>query len=267
VRSVTTIGVLHPGEMGSAVGAAARAAGAQVLWAPEGRSEATAARAQAAGLDAAALPELLELADVVLSICPPHAALDVAREVAGHGFGGTYVDANAISPATTRAVASVITGSGAAFVDAGIIGSPPLHADTTRLCLSGPGAADVGQLFAGSPLEAWIVGEEIGTASALKMCYAAWTKGSAALLLAVVEAAEGYGVADELAAEWERTQPGLAERAERVERQARRKAWRWVAEMEEIAATFEAAGAPPGFHQAAARVFERLHSEGAAPVS
>jgi 3-hydroxyisobutyrate dehydrogenase-like beta-hydroxyacid dehydrogenase len=148
---------------------------------------------------------------------------------------------------------------GAAFVDGGIIGPPPLEPGVARLCLSGPAAERVAAVFAGSPLEAWVVGDEIGTASALKMCYAAWTKGTTAMLLALLATAEAHGVADELRTEWRRSQPGLADRADGAEEAAARKAWRWVAEMEEIAATFEAAGQPGGFHAAAARVYEHVH--------
>lgn len=248
---MTAVGVLHPGEMGAAVAAVASG---EVWWAPEGRSQATAARAREAGLRPAALPELLARCDVVLSICPPHAALDVARQAVG--FRGIYCDANAVSPTTAREVARVVEGGGATFVDGGIVGGPP-SGPGTRLYLSGPAAGEVAGLFAGSALEPALLGEAIGTASALKMCYAAWTKGSAALLLAVAEAADALGVGDELRAEWERSIPGLAERAGRAAQSAEAKGWRWVGEMREIEATLRGAGAPGGFHAAAAEIFER----------
>jgi 3-hydroxyisobutyrate dehydrogenase-like beta-hydroxyacid dehydrogenase len=234
--------------MGSAVAALVRG---DVLWAPEGRSEATAARAEAAGLRPAPLAELLECCDVVLSICPPHAALDVARACAGHR--GIYCDANAVSPATVREVAQLVAGE---FVDGGIVGGPP-HQPGTRLYLSGGAAAEVAALFDGTVLEPVVLGDEVGTASAMKMCYAAWSKGSAALLLTVAQAAERLGLGDALRAEWERSVPGLAQRLERAERSADAKAWRWVGEMREIESTFRAAGVPGGFHGAAAETFER----------
>ena len=112
-------------------------------------------------------------ADIVLSICPPHAALDVARAAAG--FRGLYCDANAVSPATTREVAAVVEAGGATFVDGGIVGGPPTEPGT-RLYLSGGAAADVAALFAGTALEPVVLGSEIGAASALKMCYAGWSK-------------------------------------------------------------------------------------------
>jgi 3-hydroxyisobutyrate dehydrogenase-like beta-hydroxyacid dehydrogenase len=247
-RPTTTVGVLHPGEMGAAVAAVARA---EVWWAPEGRSEATASRARTAGLRPAPLRELLERCDVLLSICPPHAALEVARGCAG--YRGIYCDANAISPETMREVARFVGGE---VVDGGIVGGPPREAGT-RLYLSGAPAREVAALFAGTALEPVVIGDEIGTASALKMCYAAWTKGSAALLLTVAEAAERLGLGDALRAEWERSIPGLTEQADRAARSAEAKGWRWVGEMREIESTLRACGLPGGFHEAAAETFDR----------
>lgn len=248
---MTRVGILHPGEMGAAVGALVRGEG---WWAPEGRSEATAARAEAAGLRAAPLAELVERCEVLLAICPPHAALDVARAAAG--FRGVYCDANAVSPATALAIARVVEAGGATFVDGGIVGGPPREPGT-RLYLSGAAAGEVAALFGGTALEPVVLGRDPGTASALKLLYAAWTKGSAALLLAVAEAASALGLGDELRAEWERSLPGLAEEAARAARAAEAKGWRWVGEMREIEATLRAAGAPGGFHEAAAEVFSR----------
>jgi 3-hydroxyisobutyrate dehydrogenase-like beta-hydroxyacid dehydrogenase len=197
---------------------------------------------------------------MIVSVCPPHAALGVARSVSG--FRGVYVDANAIAPGTAREVAAIVQVGGATYVDGGIIGPPPATAGTTRLYLSGSAAAEVRDLFAGTPLDARIITAENreGVAadvapSALKMAYAAWTKGSAALLLTARALAEAAGVADALRVEWEMSQPGLLARCRSAERSAAAKGWRWTAEMEEIAATMAAAGLPPGFHLAAAEVF------------
>jgi 3-hydroxyisobutyrate dehydrogenase-like beta-hydroxyacid dehydrogenase len=250
---VATLGILHPGEMGAAVGAVART---EVWWVPEGRSEATAARAQAARLRPAPLADLLERCQVVLSICPPHAALDVARRAAGLRFRGVYCDANAVAPETALEVGRIVAEGGARFVDGGIVGGPP-RAPGTRLYLSGSASGEIAALFAGTALEPRVLGEEPGTASALKMCYAGWTKGSAALLLTLADAAEALGVGDQLRAEWELSLPGLAERLAGSERSARAKGWRWVGEMREIEATLRAAGLPGGFHEAAAETFER----------
>ncbi len=256
---MTTVGLLHPGEMGSAVGAAARAGGARVLWASAGRGAATRARAQTDGLeDAGTVARLVSQSDVILSVCPPAAAVDVAREVAALGFHGTYVDANAIAPATTRKVSDVVSAAGATFVDGGIIGPPPRQPGVARLYLSGAGAERASALFNGGLLEAIHVDGPIGAASAVKMAYAGWNKGSQALLMAVRAFALYEGVDEALLAEWARSQPALEKRSEDAVAGNVRKAWRFVGEMEEIAETFRAAGLPEGFHQAAGEVFERL---------
>ncbi len=241
-----TVGLLHPGEMGAAVGAVLRGQGIRVVWASEGRSAETRARAEAAGLEDVGSVDTVAQSDVVFSICPPHAALGVARSAR---FAGVYVDANAVSPATAADVAEAV----GEFVDGGIVGSPPREPGTTRLYLSGERAGDVAKLFDGSALDARVV----SNASAVKMAYAAWTKGTAAMLLAIRELARREGVEATLVAEWELSLPELRERHERAERSAAAKGWRWVAEMEEIAATFEADGLPGGFHRAAAEVYRR----------
>jgi 3-hydroxyisobutyrate dehydrogenase-like beta-hydroxyacid dehydrogenase len=251
-----SIGVLHPGEMGAALGARLSEIGHDVLWAGEGRSAATAERAAAAGLrDAGSTAALARAADVVVSVCPPHAALDVARAAAGHG--GLFVDANAVSPATVGEIRAVVEDAGGRFVDGGIVGPPPERAGTTRLFLSGADAEAVAAAFDGTVVETPVLGRDPGRASALKMAYAAWTKGTAAMLLAIRATARAEGVEDALLAEWARSQPDATGRSEAAADAAARKGWRWVAEMEEIAATFAAAGQPDGFHRAAAEVFRR----------
>jgi 3-hydroxyisobutyrate dehydrogenase-like beta-hydroxyacid dehydrogenase len=263
----TVIGVLHPGEMGAAVGACLTKRGLTVLWASAGRSPATADRAAAAGMrDVGSAGEMSGQADVILSVCPPHAALEVARSVAG--FGGIYVDANAVSPATTREVAEVVTGGGARYVDGGIIGAPPRSPGDSRLYLSGLWAEEISHLFADTALEAQVIGDEIGQASAVKMAYAAWTKGTAALILAIRALARAEGVEQTLVAEWQQSQPALTARPHAAARSALQKGWRWVAEMDEIAATMSAAGLPPGFHEAAAAIYGRVpHAAPPAPTS
>jgi 3-hydroxyisobutyrate dehydrogenase-like beta-hydroxyacid dehydrogenase len=245
------VGLLHPGEMGAAVGAALVGTGRHVVWASDGRSAETRARAAAAGLDDVRALAEVGRSDVVVSICPPHAAVEVAESLSA--FGGLYVDANAVSPATAHRVAATL----ARVVDGGIVGPPPHQPGTTRLYLSGPEAPAVAALFAGSPLDARVVSAEVGDASAVKMAYAAWTKGTAALLLAIREVARADGVGEALREERGPSLPDLSERLERAQGSARAKGWRWAAEMEEIAATFAAAGQPRGFHEAAAEVFRR----------
>ena len=247
-----TIGLLHPGEMGAAVGQCLAGAGHRVLWAPEGRSAATRERAAAAGLEGCGLAEITARSDVIVSVCPPASALDVARQVCG--FGGLYLDANAISPATAGEVAAIVTAGGASYVDGGIIGTPPVTPGFIRLYLSGDRAGEVRALFTGTPVDARLVAPP-GTASAVKMAYASWTKGSAALLLTARALARAEGVESALLEEWGISQPGLERRSAAANESAAAKGWRWVGEMEEIAAAMAAAGLPEGFHQAAADVY------------
>ena len=255
---IGTVALLHPGEMGSAIGACLVRRGVRVVWASSGRSAETRSRALAAGLeDAGSMERALRVAELALSVCPPHGALELARAVAGHGFDGVFVDANAIAPETARSVGRIVEKAGASFVDGGIIGPPPVEAGRSRLYLSGIREAEVAALFAGSNLEAVALRAPAGAASALKACYAAWTKGATALLAAVRALAQSEGVEAALLAEWKLSQPGLDERSEAVTVQAR-KAWRWVGEMEEIAASFRAAGLPGGFHDAAGDLYRRL---------
>jgi 3-hydroxyisobutyrate dehydrogenase-like beta-hydroxyacid dehydrogenase len=256
VTGKIVIGLLHPGEMGAAVGGCLTGAGHPVLWASEGRGAETAGRAQAAGLtDVRTARGVVADADVILSVCPPHAALDVAWVV--HGFAGLYVDANAIAPGTAREVAQLITDSGGRYVDGGIIGGPPVSAGAARLYLSGRDAAEIQDLFAGTFLDARIVPGPDTAASAVKMAYASWTKGSSALLLAARALAQAEGVEDTLLAEWELSQPQLPGQLAHAARAAVTKGWRWVGEMEEIAASMAGAGLPDGFHQAAAEIYRR----------
>jgi 3-hydroxyisobutyrate dehydrogenase-like beta-hydroxyacid dehydrogenase len=229
------VGLLHPGEMGAVVGACVDG---DVIWASAGRSEAS--RARAAGFrDAGTIGAVAGEADVILSICPPHAAVDVAR--ACEGFSGIYVDANAISPQRARQVAALQP----RFVDGGIVGGTKKPG--TTLYLSGSDAGAVAGLFSGSPLATRIV----ANASAVKMAYAAWSKGTTAMLLAIRDVARANGVEDE----WRLAAPELAAKLPRAEAAKAKKGWRWIGEMEEIADTFGAAGQPEGFHRAAADVY------------
>jgi 3-hydroxyisobutyrate dehydrogenase-like beta-hydroxyacid dehydrogenase len=250
---MSVVAILHPGRMGAGIGRALVDAGHEVRWLPAGRGEGTRRRAAAAGLVAR---DDVSGCHVVVSVCPPAAAVATARDVPG--LGGVYVDANAISPDTAREVAAVVTGRGARYVDGGIVGPPPARGGTTRLYLSGNSAADVAALFGGSRVEARVLEAGDAAASALKMAYAAWTKTTAALLVSIRAAARDLGVEDALAAEWARSQPELAERYRAALDAATAKGWRWEDEMRQIAATFAAAGEPAGFGVAAAELFGRF---------
>lgn len=253
------IGILHPGEMGISVAASAKNSGHRVLWVSEGRSLQTQKRAQAHALvDARSLEELCRTCSILLSVCPPHAAEEVANQVIAHSYQGLYADLNAISPQRAIQISDKMRHHGMAFVDGGIIGGPAWEAGTTWLYLSGSQAGIVAGCFSAGPLETEVIGDEIGKASALKMCYAAYTKGTTALLCAVLGAAEGLDVREHLARQWSRDDPNFAENAQQRARRVTARAWRFAGEMEEIAATFMEAGMPGGFHQAAAEVYRRL---------
>ena len=247
-----TIGLLHPGEMGAAVGRCLAGAGHAVLWVPAGRGAATRERASAAGLTGCGMARSRPFGCHRCRSARRTRPWTVARQVAG--FGGLYVDANAVSPATAREVAAIVEAGGAGYVDGGIIGPPPVAPGLTRLYLSGPRAAEVQALFGGTDVDARVVPPP-GTASAVKMAYASWTKGSAALLLAARALARAEGVEPVLLEEWGISQPGLEKRSDGAARSAAAKGWRWVGEMEEIAAAMAAAGLPEGFHQAAAEMY------------
>jgi 3-hydroxyisobutyrate dehydrogenase-like beta-hydroxyacid dehydrogenase len=260
-----TIAMLHPGEMGTAIGSGLIARGHRVVWASAGRGPSTRKRAERSGLEeVATLARAVEAADIVFSVCPPHAALDLARGVTDCGFRGIYIDANAVAAETTREVGRVVEAAGASYVDGGIIGPPPIPGASVRLYLCGSRAPEIAALFEGCIMRAIVLEGPVGAASALKVCYAAWNKGATALLAGIRALAAQEGVDAALLAEWKISQPEIPKRSEVVTVSAR-KAWRWIAEMEEIAASFESAGLPAGFHLAAADIYRRLEAFKDAP--
>jgi 3-hydroxyisobutyrate dehydrogenase-like beta-hydroxyacid dehydrogenase len=261
-----SIGLLHPGEMGAAIGGVL-AAEHPVWWASSGRSPASARRASAAGLtDVRSVEAIRDGCELIISICPPEAARDLARQVSG--FQGIYLDANAISPATAREVATLVAAGGASYLDGGIIGGPPSASSPgTRLYLSGPDGVKVSRLFSGTAVDARVLSGDPTAASALKMCFAAWSKGTVALLLDVRALAEALGETGALLAEWEGSLPELKDRSLAAAQQAVRKGWRWRAEMEEIARTFRDAELPDGFHRAASEIYGAVVRDEEAPIS
>ena len=253
------LGVLHPGNMGISVAASAQNSGCEVFWASEDRSEQTGARAAEHNLtDAGSLREMCARCEVIVSVCPPHAAEDIARQVIEAGFAGLFVDANAIAPQKAIRIGDALQKAGIRFVDGGIIGGPAWEPDRTWLYLSGQEAQSVADCFSAGALETAVIGTESSKASAVKMCFAAYTKGSTALLCAIMGAAESLGVRGELESQWGRGGSDFAEATRNRVRRVTAKAWRFSGEMEEIAATFAASGQPDGFHQAAAQIYERI---------
>jgi 3-hydroxyisobutyrate dehydrogenase-like beta-hydroxyacid dehydrogenase len=166
-----------------------------------------------------------------------------------------YVDMNAISPQRAKHIGQMMIGRGARFVDGGIIGGPAWKPNSTFLYLAGEDAQAAADCFAAGPLETRILGTEIGKASALKMCFAAYTKGTTALLSAVMAAAEALDVRDALEQQWSQDGSAFAQEAAQRVRGVTAKAWRFAGEMDEIAATLGAVGLPEGFHTAAGEVY------------
>jgi 3-hydroxyisobutyrate dehydrogenase-like beta-hydroxyacid dehydrogenase len=193
-----------------------------------------------------------------LSVCPPHVAEEVAVSVMDKGFTGLYLDANAISPKRARGIGEKMKAAGISFVDGGIIGGPAWEPKSTWLYLSGEKAENIASLFTKGPLETKVIGNEIGKASAIKMCYAAYSKGTTALLSAILAVADSNDVRENLYQQWEMDETGFAEKVIRRARRVTAKAWRFEGEMREIAETFYEAGLPDGFHNAAAEIYHHM---------
>jgi 3-hydroxyisobutyrate dehydrogenase-like beta-hydroxyacid dehydrogenase len=230
------VGLLFPGEMGALVGSAVDG---EVLWASEGRSEATRKRAESLR-DVGTVRELVAASDVVISLCPPGIAEDVAGEVAAEGFDGIYLEANAITPERVRRISEYLR-----CVDGSVISRSDVN-----LYLSGDGddVAAVAALFHEGEVKPIPLEGAVGSASALKMAFGGWNKIGAALAAQAYAIARAYGVEDALA--------GEGVESDRFVRSAR-KAWRWAPEMEDVAATSEALGLPGGMGRGAAELFER----------
>ena len=235
-----TVGLLFPGDMGAAVGNAVEG---EVLWASEGRSDAT--RRRAVGFtDAGSVDALVQSSEIVLSICPPAIAEDVARQVFDLGFDGVYVEANAISPERMRRIATL----GPKVVDGSIIAASGIN-----LYLAGVGAERVAELFDGGDVRAIVLDAPVGAASGLKMAFGGWNKIGIALTGQAHAIAQAYGVTEQLEAE------GVP--ADRLQWVADR-AWRWAPEMEEIADLCHELGLSEAIPRGAAEFYRGLSEEG-----
>ena len=256
--------MLSAGDMGHAVGRVARDRGCRVLTCLAGRSERTRTRAREAGIeDGGNLAAVAEAAGIILSILPPAEAPALAKAVAAafpgpvSGKGRVFADCNAVAPATALAIGRIVEDAGFAFVDGGLVGPPPVAPPPTRLYVSGPEAGRLAFLE-NERLTVRSLGPEPGRASAVKMCYAALTKGSWTLFAALSTAAHRLGVAEALDREFSESQAAVRERQRAMLPRLPLDAGRWIGEMEEIAATLDAAGLPDGFHRAAAEMFRLL---------
>jgi len=256
--AVKTIGLLSPGDMGHSIGDVLRANGHEVLTCLAGRSERTRGLARESGFsDCADLEELITRSEMVLCVLVPAQATGVAAEVAAviraTKADVLYVDCNAISPQTVRGIGETILAAGARFADVGIIGPPP-RVPGTRFYTSGPNANDFAEL-AIHGLDVRVIGDEIGQASGLKMCYGALTKGLTALGTELLVAARALGLEETLRAEQEESIPDVLAWLAKTVPTMPPKAYRWVGEMEEIAATFADLGMTPDILQGAAEMY------------
>jgi 3-hydroxyisobutyrate dehydrogenase-like beta-hydroxyacid dehydrogenase len=257
--AIHTVGLLSPGEMGHTIGQVMHASGLRVLTHLGGRSERSRALAAQAGMeDTPSIEDLVGEAEILLSVLVPARATVVADQVAT-AIERTrtdllYVDCNAIAPPTVERIGARILSAGGRFADAGIVGPPPRKPGTTRFYASGPGAAEFTELAAAG-LDVRVIGDRIGQASGLKMCYAALTKGLIALGTELLVAAHQMGLDDALRDEQRESIPSVLSWIEGMMPTMPPKAYRWVGEMEEIAATFAALGLTPRMLEGAADMY------------
>jgi len=268
-RSGGHVVVLHPGEMGAAVAAAAVRAGARVVWCADGRGPATAARAEQAGLvRTESLAEALDGAGTVLSICPPAAADVTADAVLALGFTGIFVDANAVSPERASRIGERVTAAGGTAVDGALFGSRR-DRPGSRFALSGAGAPAVAALFGeGNGLTATVLDGDVGAASALKMAHSTFQKAARPLAALAFALAAEHGVTEQLLDEAQDSRSPLAEPG--MVSVAASKAWRWEPELHEVMATLDASGLPSGMVAEAAALlaaWEPMRDDRSAPLT
>jgi 3-hydroxyisobutyrate dehydrogenase-like beta-hydroxyacid dehydrogenase len=261
--------VIAAGEMGAGIGRRLTERGARVLTSLKGRGAASASRAAAAGMISVDDAELAREASILLSVVPPGEAVGLAERLrpalAGTSHNPLYVDCNAVAPATAQSIGNVLAGAPCRYVDGGIIGGPPAGNYSPNLYVSGQAASDA-LLLARFGLNVRVLEGPIGAASALKMSYAGITKGFTAIGTAMMSGSARAGCADALRRELFESQPQLATWLTRQVPRMFPKAYRWVAEMEEIAAFLGEDAPAHDMYQAIARLYEHVAS-GAAKTS
>ena len=263
METVKTVAILSPGDMGSNVGRALRENGLEVITCLTDRSQRTRELAESAGIvDVPDFAQMIDRADIVLSVLVPERAVDVARQVAAvieqSGKPLPFADCNPVAPAVAIEMAKIIDGAGGTYIDGGIIGSPPGRGAPPRFYASGPHESILGQLD-GRGISVPMMGGDVGRASAIKMCYASLSKGTAALNASALISAMNLGIYDEFINEMESSQQGVLKNMQGVKGLGA-KAFRWIDEMEQISATFGAAGATPHMHKGAADIFRLVTS-------
>ena len=261
---VNTVAIMSPGDMGHAVGQVLSESGIDVITCTDGRSQRTKNLAEMAGLrQVATLEDMVIQADLVLSIMVPSKAMSFVREISPHFESSKtptyFADCNAVSPQSALAMAEVINQAGGKFIDGGIIGTAPTKGDTPRFYVSGPDASVVMDLD-GRGITVKAIGNKVGQASGIKMCYAALTKGTNTLHVALLTAASRMGLTDDLRKEFEFSQKSHLAAMEKGISRLPANAHRWIGEMEDIAATFENLGVTPNFHKGAAEIYKMLNS-------
>ncbi|HWB51104.1 MAG TPA: DUF1932 domain-containing protein [Stellaceae bacterium] len=257
-----TVAIMAQGAMGAGVGKRLNERGASVRTLLSGRSEASAHRAKAAGMQPAADErELLSGADYFLSILPPDQAEGLASRLApalqSLAVKPVYVDCNAVSPQTAARIAAIVEPTGAAFVDGGIIGGPPREGYSPAIYASGP-QAERTRPVADYGIDWRIIAGPIGAASGLKMSYAGITKGTTAIAAAMLLGAARFGCAEALIAELASSQPEMLQRMKRSIPGMYDKAYRWVGEMEEISDFLDASAPSSDMYRGIARLYEFL---------
>ena len=261
---IETIAILSPGDMGHAVGRLLREHEVRVLTCLDGRSPRTKSLSEQAGItDIPTMNELVEQSDLVLSItvseAVPKLCQQVADAVAATGTSLLFAECNAISPQLSRRMEDIISATGSRYVDASIIGGPPRNGSSPRFYVSGAHAPEMEGLTEFG-LDIRIIGPDIGQASGIKMCYAAMTKGSAALFTELLMAAEMLGLSKDLLAEFQSSQPAVHQRMEGMLPGLPAKSNRWVSEMQEIEATFDGLGLTPLIFQGVADMYRLVGS-------
>ena len=261
--NIQIVGIMSPGDMGSAIGKILRDAGLDVITCLEGRSELTRLRASEDVIhDVPSLDHLVRESELLLSVLVPSEAVALGERIADSirrtGARPVFADLNAIAPQTIMNIGRMMTDAGVTFIDGGIIGSPPrAGTSNTRIYCSGPDTTAMESL-AKSGLDIRVLGTNIGQASGLKMVYAASTKGTTALWTELMVAARALGLEDALKTEFEISRSDIAEKLVGRISSMPRRARRWVGEMEEIAATFEGLGMTPSMLQGAAEMYRMV---------
>ena len=262
--TLNKVAILSPGAMGHAVGRVLAEHGVDIMTCLAGRSERTHRLASAAGFtEMPTLEDLVCEADLVLSILVPGDAEAIACQLAGAlkatGAQPYIADCNAISPMRSAKIETIIQSAGGRFIDASIIGPPPGQGAPPRFYVSGI-HAEVMLPLDGKGIVVKSLGETIGRASGIKMCYAALTKGTSTLQVALLTAAESMGLTEELRQELAYSQAAALQSMESTIPRLPSNAHRWVGEMEEIASTFAQVGVTSHFHLGAAAIYRLLQA-------